>query len=462
MTRDAAVAAARSLVLSGRFEAALAELVACRTDDPDGAVDYLQRLMIPHLTALGFRCEVLANAVRGSLPILHAERIEDPALPTVLTYGHGDTVPLMTGRWAEDRDPLALSRDGDRLYGRGTADNKGQHLINLLALETVLTARNGRLGFNLRLALEMGEEAGSPGLAETLEACRDRFGADVLIASDGPRVRADRPTMFLGSRGAINFTLTCALREGAHHSGNWGGLLRDPAIRLAHALAAIADARGVIRIPEWRPDSLAPEVREAIATCPVGEEGPEIDLDWGERDLTPGERVWGWNSFCIRAMTCGDPAAPVNAIQPSATAHCQLRFVVGTPEADILPALSRHLAREGFHDIAVSFPDRIDFHATRLDPASPWAAWAAASLERTHGSAPSRLPNLGGSLPNEVFSDLLGLPTVWIPHSHPGCSQHAPDEHMLVPVCEDALALMAGLWWDMGEPGVPARGATAA
>jgi hypothetical protein len=79
-------------------------------------------------------------------------------------------------------------------------------------------------------------------------------------------------------------------------------------------------------------------------------------------------------------------------------------------------------------------------------------------MERTAGRAPARLPNLGGSLPNEVFAEILGLPTVWIPHSHPGCSQHAPDEHMLRPVCREALALMAGLWWDLGDPeGRPGR-----
>ncbi|SDW38535.1 Acetylornithine deacetylase/Succinyl-diaminopimelate desuccinylase [Albimonas donghaensis] len=458
MTRDQAVAAAATLVDDGRFETALGELVACRTDgEPAGIADYLDRLIIPWLTRLGFTHEIMANPEPGGPPILQAERIEDPALPTILTYGHGDTVPTMEGRWREDRDPLALTPDGDLLYGRGTADNKGQHLINLMALETVLEAR-GRLGFNIRMALEMGEEAGSPGLAKLFEANPDRFAADVLIASDGPRVRADRPTIFLGSRGALNFSLECRLREGAQHSGNWGGLLRDPGIRLAHALAAITDARGTIHVPEWRPTSLTNSVREAIASCPVGEEGPEIDPDWGEPALTPGERVWGWNSFAIRALGAGDAERPVNAIQPSAIAHCQLRFVVGTDEDDILPALRRHLDREGFSDVEILFDGDVDFHATRLDPDAPWAVWTAQSMERTAGAPPARLPNLGGSLPNEVFADILGLPTVWIPHSHPGCSQHAPNEHTLRPLCREALQLMAGVWWDLGEGGTPARG----
>ena len=71
--------------------------------------------------------------------------------------------------------------------------------------------------------------------------------------------------------------------------------------------------------------------------------------------------------------------------------------------------------------------------------------------ERTSGKKPVILPNLGGSLPNDIFSDLLGLPTVWIPHSYASCSQHAPNEHMLAPVARDALRLMAGIMWDLGE-----------
>ena len=57
-----------------------------------------------------------------------------------------------------------------------------------------------------------------------------------------------------------------------------------------------------------------------------------------------------------------------------------------------------------------------------------------------------------------MFADDLGLPTVWVPHSYTGCNQHAPNEHMLVPVAREALRLMAGLFWDLGEPGTPASG----
>jgi hypothetical protein len=77
--------------------------------------------------------------------------------------------------------------------------------------------------------------------------------------------------------------------------------------------------------------------------------------------------------------------------------------------------------------------------------------WALASIARTSGRKPALLPNLGGSLPNDVFADTLALPTVWVPHSYPACSQHAPGEHLLASVAREALQIMAGLFWDLGD-----------
>ena len=188
----------------------------------------------------------------GAGPVLLATRIEDEALPTVLGYGHGDTVRGMEERWTRGAGPWQTAREGDRLYGRGTADNKGQHTINMAALGAVLETR-GRLGFNAKFMIETGEENGSAGVHDVVRANRDAFAADAFIASDGPRVRIDRPTVCLGARGATNFDLLCHLHEGGHHSGNWGGALPDPATVLTHAIAAIVGSKGRIKVKEWLP-----------------------------------------------------------------------------------------------------------------------------------------------------------------------------------------------------------------
>ena len=460
MTREFAIDTAARYFDTGSFARDLAELVGFETESqtPDKAAElprYLEQALVPRLSAIGFTCNIHPNPAKNAGPILVAERIEDEALPTILSYGHGDVIRAQTDQWRDGLHPFQLVDEGDRFYGRGTADNKGQHLINIAALMSVIDSR-GSLGFNVRFLIEMGEEMGSPGLAEFCAANKDILTADVLIASDGPRLQSDTPTMFMGARGGIGFDLVVDLREGAHHSGNWGGLLADPAMILAHALATITDARGQIRIPEWRPTSLTDDIRRALRDLPVqGDGGPKIDKDWGEECLSLAERVFGWNSFAVLAMKSGVPEAPVNAISGYAKAACQLRFVVGTRLDEIVPALRRHLDAHGFDAVQIVLHDRAFFSATRLPPDHPWVRFVANSLEQTSGKAPHILPNLAGSLPNEVFADILGLPTVWVPHSYRGCSQHAPNEHVLKSVSRDALTLMAGLFWDIGDTGGP-------
>ena len=278
-----------------------------------------------------------------------------------------------------------------------------------------------------------------------------------LIGSDGPRLDHTRPCIFGGTRGTMNFNLKLSYREGGHHSGNWGGLLANPGIVMAHALACITDEHGQIKVPEWRPKTLTNSVRAALADCSIdaGENAPAIQEEWGERGLTPVERVFGWNSFEVLAFKTGNPDRPVNAIPPSAVAYCQLRFVVGTDPRDILPALRRHLEKHGFGDIEVEAARDVIMNATRLDPDNPWAKFASRSIEQTAGRKPHLLPNLGGSLPNDVFTDIIGVPTLWVPHSYAACSQHAPNEHLLAPVARDGLRLMTGLFWDLGAQGKP-------
>jgi acetylornithine deacetylase/succinyl-diaminopimelate desuccinylase-like protein len=454
--RASVLAAAAATFDDGTFRSDLARRVAMPTESEnpqraDTLRAYLSDEIAPSLAALGIASALYDNPVAGAPPLLIGDRIEDPALPTVLVYGHGDVVRGHEGRWRDGRDPWTLTAHGERWYGRGSADNKGQHSINVAALAALRSVRGGSLGFNVKWLVEMGEETGSAGLAEFCAAHRAQLAADVLIASDGPRLRADRPTVYLGTRGVANFDLTLALRQGGHHSGNWGGLLRNPGTVMASAIASIVDARGRILVDGLRPPPIPASVRRALADIEVGGDAndPAIDPEWGEPGLSPAERVFGWNTVEVLAFTTGNPAQPVNAIPPAAKAFLQLRFVVGTDAQRLRELVRAHLQRQGFGDIEVSEP--VIMAATRLDPDNAWVRLALRSIERSTGRKPALLPNLGGSLPNDVFADILGLPTVWVPHSYPACSQHAPDEHLLAAVVREGLQMMAGLFWDVGE-----------
>ncbi|MDE2198418.1 MAG: M20/M25/M40 family metallo-hydrolase [Rhodospirillales bacterium] len=459
--RAQAIAAALADFDAGHFRARLAELVAIpsTSQDPGHEADvqrYLADGIAPWLRAMGFTVAIHPNPRPGFGPILTAERMEDPARPTVLTYGHGDTVRGLEDQWDAGLNPWVLTEAGDRWYGRGSADNKGQHAINLTALEHVLAARGGRLGCNLKLVLETSEERGSVGLKEFVAAHARELAADVLIASDGPRVSADTPTLSTGTRGTFHFDLVVDLRPGGVHSGNWGGMTTDPAIVLAHALAAISDRHGKILVRDWLPRNGMPAaVRAALAGCELhGEASASIDPDWGEPGFTAAEKVYGWTSFIVLAMISGRPENPVNAVAPNARAHCQLRYTVDSEPTGFAQALRRHLDSTGFPEVKIENAG-IRMPASRTSPDDPWVRWTRASMEASLGRAVQIIPNSGGGLPGDVFVDHLHVPLVWIPHSYNGCKQHGPNEHFLIAPAREGLAAYTGIWWDLGEAGTP-------
>ncbi len=139
-TRAGAIARARGYVESGAFETDLARRVAIRTESqllPTSLPElqrYLEAEMAPAFKRLGFTTRIYANPLAGQGPVLLATRIEDAKLPTVLGYGHGDVIRGLEDQWTKGKGPWVTARDGDRLYGRGTADNKGQHTLNMAAL----------------------------------------------------------------------------------------------------------------------------------------------------------------------------------------------------------------------------------------------------------------------------------------------------------------------------------------
>jgi acetylornithine deacetylase/succinyl-diaminopimelate desuccinylase-like protein len=456
--RAAALARAARLFEDGTLQARLAELVAIRStaQDPDYEAElgrYLEEGIRPWLERLGFAVAVHPNPVPGFGPILTGTRLEDPARPTVLLYGHGDTVRGLDEQWSEGLEPWRLIERDGRWYGRGTADNKGQHLINLLALEAVLAERGGRLGANIKLVLEMAEERGSKGLRDFVAAQRALLAADALIASDGPRVTPETPTIATGTRGTFHFDLVCKLRAGGVHSGHWGGLTTDPAVLIAHAISTIMDRHGKILVRDWLPRNGVPaEVRAVLHGAEVGGGGDAATIDpgWGEPGLSDAEKIYGWNSFIVLAMVSGRPENPVNAVAPEARAHCQIRYTVDTDPAGFEAALRRHLDAHGLQAIAIENAGN-RMPASRSSPADPWVRWAAESLERTLGKRVQIIPNASGGLPGDVFVDHLGVPLVWVPHSYNGCKQHGPDEHLLPGPAREGLLAFAGLWWDLGE-----------
>jgi acetylornithine deacetylase/succinyl-diaminopimelate desuccinylase-like protein len=458
-TREQAIHQAQACFDTGAFVETLTRLVAVPTESnpPKRKPDlerYCTDFIGPMLQGMGFDYQVLPNPQPVHGPVLVAQRIEDAALPTLLIYGHGDVVRAMPERWRADLDPWTLKVEGDRIYGRGVVDNKGQHLVAIESLRAVLETRGGQLGFNTKIMIETGEEAGSPGLLEFIRQHRDLCAADVFIALDGPRQSRSVPDITLGTRGGIGIDLLVDLRAGSHHSGHWGGLLKDPGVILSHAIASIISRDGRILVPGWTPKTIPDSVRSASRDVVVEDMpgSPVPDEGWGEPGLSRSERIYMWSSAIVLASVCGQPESPVPAVAGFAKARIQLRHTVDVEAASVVPALRAHLLAQGFPEVQVlEVTERDWFPPSRTDPDNPWVQKVARSMQRTIGKRPNIVPNIGASGPSEFFKEVLGTPIMWIPQSYGGCGQHGPDEHGLGSLFREGLALMAGVFWDIGE-----------
>ncbi|HCY04976.1 MAG TPA: hypothetical protein DHU16_05940 [Gammaproteobacteria bacterium] len=457
MSRDRSIARVREMFDGGEFLETLRRRVAIPTESQELARlpdlhRYLKDEIAPSLDVSGYTSSIIDNTIPCGGPFLLAERIEDPSLPTLLTYGHGDVVRGIPEQWRDGLDPWDITVEGERWYGRGTADNKGQHSIVIAALEAVLAER-GYHGFNSRILIETSEETGSPGLDAFLAQNNSKMQTDLMLACDGPRLVPHRADVKLGNRGGISFDLSIKLREGSRHSGHWGGILEDPGVILAQAISCITTPRGRILVKDWLPKSIPDKVRAALADLEIDPADPSLVMpdDWGEPGLSISEKMYSWTSFIVLAMITGRPENPVNGVQPEARARCQLRFTTDADQSRFLPALREHLDVHGFQMIEISAVQGNFFPAWRTNPDNPWVDWTVNTISRTTGNAPLVVPNSSGSLPSELFGRALGCPILWIPHSYGGCCQHGPNEHALTPIMREGLSIMTGAFWDLGE-----------
>lgn len=324
----------------------------------------------------------------------------------------------------------------------------------------VVIAERGHLGFNAKIMIETGKEAGSPGLLPFLQRHRDLCAADVFIALDGPRQSMRVPDITLGTRGGVAMDLVVDLREGSHHSGHWGGVLADPAVILAHAIASIISRDGRILVPGWTPASIPDAVRRASRAVVIDDlpGTPKPDEGWGEPGLSRAERIYTWTSAIVLASVSGQPEAPVAAVSGTARARIQVRHTVDVPADTLVPSLRAHLDAHGFPEVSIDpVLERDAFPPSRTDPDDSWVQLTVCSMRRTSGLEPNVIPNIGASGPSEFFRQELGTPVMWLPMSYGGCGQHGPDEHGLGSLFREGLRLMAGLWWDIGEGAAPGR-----
>ena len=389
--------------------------------------DHLQS----YLNELGMEAELLTTA---GWPMVYGRRTDAPGAPTVLLYGHYDVQPPdPLDAWITP--PFEPTIRNGRIYGRGVGDNKGQHFAQLLAIESFLAVR-GSLPCNVIVLLEGEEEVGSPHIAEFVRTHKDRLDTDLVVTADGPVHESGRATVMFGVRGIAAFELRARGANQDLHSGNWGGVVPNPLWTLIHLLAGMKNAEGVVTIDGFYDNVLPATALEldALAHLPVDVERVKAELDLehfdAPRDRGYYERLSLWPTLTINGIHGGYGGPGSKTVLPhTAMAKCDIRLVEAQSMEEIYAKVEAHVKRHA-PEVELVRLAGMDPSKTPMD--SPFAEPVRQAVALGQGEDPLLIPAMGGSLPDYVFTKILGVPAFETPYANPDESNHAPNENLEV------------------------------
>ena len=406
------------------------------------------------LTRLGATdVEVVRTAMH---PIVYGRVHEAAGAPTVLVYCHYDVQPV---------DPLDLwetapfepfVRDG-RFVGRGVADDKGQLVMHLSAIEA-LRAAGMSPAVNLTFVFEGEEEYGSDTLYPWIEANRDRLAADVAVISDTGYFEGNLPAITVGLRGIMYAQIDVVLAPVDLHSGSYGGVVENPANALASIIAALKGPDGRVRIPGFYDDvvALSDEERQAMAELPFDDEAFRASIGVtalvGEAGWTTLERKGARPTFDVNGIWGGFEGEGAKTIIPAhAHAKVSTRLVANQDPQRVFDALRDYVAQIAPPGVTVT-TEYIHGGDPSLTPTDHPATRAAArAIEAVYGRGPVYVRE-GGSIPvTAAFDKTLGLPVVLLGFSQPADNAHAPNEWFLVENFERGTRVIVRLWDELAQ-----------
>jgi acetylornithine deacetylase/succinyl-diaminopimelate desuccinylase-like protein len=412
----------------------------------DRLFDYLRR---PSISAHGLGIAEVADRLVGLLsglgmdagliptagwPMVLARRDDVPSAPTVLLYGHYDVQPAdPLEAWVSPPFEPTI-RDG-RIYARGAGDNKGQHFAQILAIESLLACR-GKLPCNVIVLLEGEEEVGSPHIAAFAREHRALLGTDLVITADGPVHESGRSCILFGVRGIVSFELRARGANRDLHSGNFGGVAPNPLWTLVHLLATMKNQRGEITIDGFYDNVQPPTDLElkALAELPVDVERVKQELGLEALDAPAersfNERLARWPTLTINGLHGGYGGPGSKTVLPhEAFAKCDIRLVEAQRVDEIFAKVEAHV-RLHAPGVEVVRQGGMEPSKTPLD--SPFAAPIQAGIAAAQGAVPLLIPAMGGSLPDYVWTKVLGVPAFVVPYANADEANHAPNENLEV------------------------------
>ncbi|MBP1848635.1 dipeptidase [Rhizobium halophytocola] len=425
--------------LEAHFDAALDDLKAYAaipsvSTDPafiDG-IDKASLFLAERLTRAGF--DNVERLETGGHPAVYGEILSDPALPTILVYGHYDVQPPdPLEKWLTP--PFEPTLRDDRLYARGASDDKGPLLIPVLVAEAYLKTE-GRLPVNLKLLVEGEEESGSPHFEATLEAYRAKFDCDLVVSADGAMWRADRPSMTVASRGnvALEVTVTGASKD--LHSGRHGGSAPNPIAALAALIASLHGPDGRVTVDGFHDGTLPPDpkILAAIGAARFDAAAYYRDIGIADAPIVDGDsllvRQWLEPTLEFNGISGGYQGRGTKTVIPaSASVKITCRLVAGQKPRAVIDAIERHLTARLPTGFSIAFDsDGPGSEAFAIDPDLPALGIAEDILGELLGEKPLRVA-MGATVPiGSAFSRVLGRPAIFFSFATSDEDYHAPNE----------------------------------
>jgi acetylornithine deacetylase/succinyl-diaminopimelate desuccinylase-like protein len=365
-------------------------------------------------------------------PVVYGEKIIDPKKPTVLVYGHYDVQPA---------EPLELWHSGpfdpvikdEKIFARGSCDDKGQFYMHIKALETMV--QTNTLSTNIKFCIEGEEEVGSTHLAEFVIKHKALLKADVILISDTAMLSLETPSIDIGVRGMsyIEVEMTGPNRD--LHSGTYGGAVANPITILTQMIASLHDENNHITIPGFYDDviEVPMEERQKMAAAPFDEEAYKKDLGvkelWGEKGYTASERTGIRPTLEVNGIWGGYTGEGSKTVLPSkAFAKISARLVPNQSSDKITALLINHLKKIAPACVQVKARPHHggEPYMTPIDSKAYKAA--ASAIKDTFGKEPIPVRG-GGSIPIcSLFEEELGIKIVFMGFGLDSDNLHSPNE----------------------------------
>ncbi len=415
-------------------------------DDIKRATEWLSE----RFRALGLtRVEVLPTAGH---PAVYGETLSaGPSAPTVLMYGHYDVqsaAPL--GDW--DSDPYRPVVRGDNLYARGSADNKGQIMACVAAVQAVMRA--GSLPVNVKFVIEGEEELGSPSFASLLEEHRDLLTGDFVLNPDAGMLGPETPTIYYGLRGMYVCKLRVYGPSRDLHSGSYGGVVHNPIHALSHMIAGLHDADGRVMLDGFydRVRELTAEERAEMAALPRDEasylEQSGVSKLWGEPGFTPVEREGARPAVDVIHILAGSPKS---AIPAEANAIVTARLVPDQDPNEVHEGMMKYLKESIPSTVSWEVKSYEGFPASLTDRNTPGVRALSKAMVEVWGKEPLFCRSGGSIAAVGQLQKVLGLDSVLTGFALPDSQMHGPNEKLHLPTWERGIEALVRFLYYLAE-----------